>query len=227
MSENTDKDGRSVFTGTSTRIFCRSGTQRLSEKAGLTSFDKLKDHYGDDYSMLTTEAEALRGQLDGDQWKIVVTKAEIGGRIKLAKQMTAHGGKGAVPRDFSVSGDTALTWERLYDNLPWGFDDIRKEAADALAKGNDYIYSLDKIIKVGEANAIKAGAKRVRPKYTGTGKVFIYDSTTRTGTHQALPSPFPGTKRVAKDKTCSAVLGADRGLRRRTCKALEGSGAAG
>jgi hypothetical protein len=199
MSYDTNNNGSSIFTRRAPGFLSQWDVATF-EKAGLTPFDKLKARYGDNYTMLATEAEALRGQLDGDQWKIVVTKAEIGGRIKLAKQMTAHGGKGAVPRDFKASGDTALTWERLYDNMPWAYDDIRKEAADALANGNDYIYSLDKLIKVGEANAIKAGAKRVRPKYTGTGKVFVYDSTTRTGTYADLPSPFPGTKRVAKDK---------------------------
>jgi hypothetical protein len=195
MSDDTDDGGSSAFTGKAPG-FLSQWDALTFEKAGLTPYDKLKAHYGDDYTLLTTEAETLRQDVNNDQWKITVTKAEIGGRIKLAKEITKHGGKGGVPRDFKLHADTAREYERLYDNLPWAYEDIRKKAAAALAEGKDFIYSISTIIEIGEKAAIAAGAKKVRPKFTGTGKVFVYDSAKRTGTYADLPNPFPGQERV-------------------------------
>jgi hypothetical protein len=195
MADNIEDGRRPIFTGKAPGFLSQWDAETFV-KAGLTPFDKLKDRYGDNYTMLVTDAEALRQKLDTDQWQIIVTKCEMGGMIKLAKSMTAHGGKGAVPRDFKVSGDTGLLYERAYDNMPWAYEHIRKKAAQALGKGQDYIYSLREIIEIGEKAAIAAGAKKVRPKYTGTGKVFIFDSATRNGTYADLPNPFPGLKKV-------------------------------
>ena len=88
--------------------------------AGLTVWDDLKTQFGDDYDLLTTDAKRLKDQVDGNKWRIIVQKAEIGGRYKLAKQIVRHGGKGKVAeQDFDLHRDTASDYEHLYSALPW------------------------------------------------------------------------------------------------------------
>ena len=73
---------------------------------------------------------------------------------------------------------------------------MRPEAAAAIAKGEDYTYSIDRIIKVGLDELIRRGAtEAAKPKFTGNGQVLMIDPAAKTVTLTELPPTFVNTKR--------------------------------
>jgi hypothetical protein len=164
--------------------------------AGLTPLSVLRDRFGTDYAALIADAKRLDAGLDDSQWNILMVKAECGGHMTLAKLMKLHGGKGEVAKDFGKHEDTANRWEKLYKTLPWAMPIMRAEAAVAIAKGEEYTYSIERVIKVGTDEAIRRGATEApKPKYSGTGQVLLMDPSTKTVTLTDLPATFVNTKR--------------------------------
>ena len=171
--------------------------RRLSRNPGLTVWDDLKTQFGDDYDSLTTDAKRLKDQVDGNKWRIIVQKAEIGGRYKLAKQIVRHGGKGKVAeQDFDLHRDTASDYEHLYSALPWAYDDLMTAAAKSRGAGKDHNFpSIADIIALGEANKLKLGVSKTKPKYTGVGQVLLVNPKGATRNEFTdLPAGFPGRK---------------------------------
>ena len=129
--------------------------------AGLTPLSVLRDRFGTDYAALIADAKRLDAGLDDSQWNILMVKGE-------------------VAKDFGKHEDTANRWEKLYKTLPWAMPIMRAEAAVAIAKGEEYTYSIERVIKVGTDEAIRRGATEApKPKYSGTGQVLLMDRPPR------------------------------------------------
>lgn len=164
--------------------------------AGLTPLTVLRDRFGHDYTALVGDAATLRTRMSAGEWKVILAKAERGGRYKLAKMLTEHGAKGDIATDFGAHRDTLSREEKLYDNLPWACPQITEEANKASSEGLDYVYNIDHIITVGKDAARTAGATRTaKPKYRGDGKVILIDPTNGTVELTDLPPGFPGERK--------------------------------
>ena len=97
---------------------------------------------------------------------------ELGGRATRLEEMKGYGGKGDVAKAMGRHEDTVSRWQNLYKWGPWGWHLILAEAAAAAANGEEYTFSTERIIKVGQEEAIRRGAvDAAKPKYTGTGQI--------------------------------------------------------
>ena len=184
-------------------------------RAGLTVWDDLKTQFGEDYDSLVADAKRLKDELDHSKWQPIVQKAEIGGRYKLAKEIVRHGGKGKVAeQDFDLHRDTATDYLHLYSALPWAYEDLMAEAAKSRDNGKDHTFpSIAEIIRLGNANMLKLGVTKTKPKYTGDGKVLAVNPKDRTVELTDLPAGFPGRKSQIPYWEEVTVANMEKGLR--------------
>ena len=166
-------------------------------KAGITTFDDLQVKFGTNYEAVVADVDRLLGQLDVGKLTVLGIKAEIGGRIMLAKLLAEHGSKPDVYADCHVSRDTAKVYIDLYMYLAWALPAIEAEAVDARAKGRDYSPTISHVIDVGKNAAFTAGAStKAKATYSGTAQVWMIDPGSKSVEMVDVPTGFPGPKSV-------------------------------
>ena len=168
-----------------------------AKAAGVTPYSVLLERYGQDYAAVVSDGVAFGATAGAAGWQFILARAERGARYKIAKMLKEHGAKADVPAEFQAHRDTLSGDAKLRDYLPWAYPIIMAEAQQAAADGKDYDYIPNYFIKVGRDAAKAAGATKDRPKYSGSGKVWMIDPVSHSFETADLPVGFPGSKPAA------------------------------